>query len=248
MNHELHFIKMDEGKNMDRKRMLATFLILVFSGFFYINVNASETLEAGDWINYEVIITPILEGEITPISLKLEFVSIEGTNITMQTTLILSDGEKWKDTTNINIASDSSSGLIIPPNSDIGDSININGYGNVFIESITQLKYVGINRTTVYATYKNFTDSLANFWDKETGIILEQNITKNELTTFLKIMDTNIWSTRIDDNNIYLIVFCLVVIFGILITLSFLKIRKRRPQRHIHKRFGHTRYLLIFRR
>jgi len=168
---------------------------------------------------------------------KIEFINIEGTNLTIQTTKNLSDGDEWNQITTIDIVFGSNAGLIISSNLKIGDSVNISGYGNISIEGETTVIYTGVNRITVFASYSNSTDYLNCFWDKQTGIILEQNITKNESTTYFKVVETNIWETRLDDYPSYQNVFYLVIILTVvLIPLILLRMRKKRPRRLIRNR------------
>jgi hypothetical protein len=227
---------------MIRKITLVTCLALLFLGILCKSakvqiVEASGILESGGWIKYEVKINPILEGEVTPTLFKIEFISIEGTNVTIQTTMYLSDGDEWNQITTIDIVSGPNAGLIIPSNSKIGDSVNIGGYGNISIEGETTVIYTGVNRITVFASYSNSSDYLNCFWDKQTGIILEQNITKNDSTTFFKVLDTNIWETRLDDYPPYQNVFYFVIILLVVLTpLILLRMRKKRPRRRTRKK------------
>lgn len=195
-------------------------------------IEASSIIEAGSFVRYEVAITSILEGVVTPTGVNFEFIDIDGTNATISSTIYFSDGEQWDSTTTFDIESGSSTGFIIPSNSKIGDSIPIDGYGNISIEGETTSIYTGVNRTTVFTRYSNSTDSLVYFWDKPTGIMLEQNSTKFESTMFWKIIDTNIWQTQQNDyspyQNIIYIVIMLVVILSLII---YLRIRKKRPRR-----------------
>lgn len=216
---------------------MAICLVLVFFGMLcqstsIMVIEASSIIEAGSFVRYEVAITSILEGVVTPTGVNFEFIDIDGTNATISSTIYFSDGEQWDSTTTFDIESGSSTGFIIPSNSKIGDSIPIDGYGNISIEGETTSIYTGVNRTTVFTRYSNSTDSLVYFWDKPTGIMLEQNSTKFESTMFWKIIDTNIWQTQQNDyspyQNIIYIVIILVVILSLII---YLRIRKKRPRR-----------------
>jgi hypothetical protein len=173
-----------------------------------------------------------LKEKLPPTGFNFEFITIDGTNATISSTIHFSDGGEWDSTTTFDIVSGSSTGFIIPSNSKTGDSIPIDGYGNISIEGETTSIYTGVNRTTVFARYSNSTDSLLYFWDKPTGIMLEQNSTKFESTMFWKIIDTKIWQTQQNDyspyQNIIYIVIMLVVILSLII---YLRIRKKRPRR-----------------
>jgi hypothetical protein len=195
-------------------------------------IEANSIIEAGSFVRYEVAITPILEGEVTPTGVNFEFITIDSTNATISSTIHFSDGGEWDSTTTFDIESGSSTGFIIPSNSKIGDSIPIDGYGNISIEGETTSIYTGVNRTTVFARYSNSTDSLLYFWDKPTGIMLLQNSTKFESTMFWKIIDTNIWQTQQNDYSPYQnIIYIVIMLVAILSLIIYLRIRKKKPRR-----------------
>ena len=222
---------------MSRQILVAICLVLVFFGMLCQStsikvIEASSIIEAGSFVRYEVAITSILEGVVTPTGVNFEFIDIDGTNATISSTIYFSDGDEWDSTTTFDIESGSSTGFIIPSNSKIGDSILIDGYGNISIEGETTSIYTGVNRTTVFARYSNSTDSLVYFWDKPTGIMLEQNSTKFESTMFWKIIDTNIWQTQQNDYSPYQnIIYIVIMLVAILSLIIYLRIRKKRPRR-----------------
>lgn len=222
---------------MSRQILVAICLVLVFFGMLCQStsikvIEANSIIEAGSFVRYEVAITSILEGVVTPTGVNFEFIDIDGTNATISSTIYFSDGDEWDSTTTFDIESGSSTGFIIPSNSKIGDSIPIDGYGNISIEGETTSIYTGVNRTTVFARYSNSTDSLVYFWDKPTGIMLEQNSTKFESTMFWKIIDTNIWQTQQNDYSPYQnIIYIVIMLVAILSLIIYLRIRKKRPRR-----------------
>ena len=195
-------------------------------------IGASERLEAGKWMKYEVTIAPLLEGEVVPTWIMFELISLEGTNATVRVTFHLSDGDEWDGLTNIDIVSGSSTGLIIPPNAKIGDFVHISDYGSLSIEGEGTSTYMGVTRTTVFASNSNSTASLTYYWDEQTGIMLEQNISKDEITTNWKIMDTNIWQTRLNVYPPYQnILYFGAILAVILASIFFLRRRKKSRRR-----------------
>ena len=94
---------------------VAICLVLVFSGMLCQSTNikvieANIIIEAGNFIKYEIMIIPILEGEVTPTWIKFEFINIDGTNATISSTMHFSDGHEWDSITTFDIASGSSTG------------------------------------------------------------------------------------------------------------------------------------------
>lgn len=226
---------------MSRKLALAISLTLVFLAVSGVetevqSVEAAETFEAGDWIKYEVTITPTLHGEITPTWVRFEFLSVEGTNATVEATMHLSDETEKIETMTADTVSGSDTGLIIPSNSKTGDSIYISNQGNLTIEDETTLTCTGVERTAVHASSSNSTHDFACYWDKQTGIMLEERNTINDTTTIYRVNDTNMWQTQSrerppDPTVLYVI----IIVAAIVVTLIFLRTRKK-PRRRTHRK------------
>lgn len=186
------------------------------------------SLETGNWVKYDVTIEPLLEGEVVPNWVLYEFMSLDGTNATVRVTIQLSDGDEWEGLTSIDIISGSHTGLIIPSNSVIGDSIHISDYGTLLIEGVSTSTYTGVLRTMVFASYSNSTTSLTYYWDEQIGMMLEQNITKDDITTNWKIMDTNIWQTKLNVHSPYQNILYIGMILAIILpSIFFLRRRKK---------------------
>jgi len=205
---------------------------LLWQGTTVEGVEVGAPIEAGHFIRYEITITPILEGVVTPTWMKFAFTTIEGTNATIQSTMHLSDGEEWDATTSFDMVSGSSTGVLIPANTTIGDAVLIAGYGMMVVEGETPSIYTGVQRTTVWARYSNATDSLVCVWDKPTGILLAQNSTKNEGTMRWKVLETNIWQTQREDDQPYqTLVYGGIVLGALLALVLYLRTRKKKSRR-----------------
>lgn len=190
-------------------------------------ITATGAVHAGDWIQYDVVITPILTGEITPTWIKLEFTSIDGVIASVRTVIHLTDGNEINEIGSINIESGSNTGFIIPANTSVADHIFIRGYGNISVADETTSVYTGVDRLIVSTHYSNATHALQIFWDKQTGLMLEQDITIEGSTTFMKISDTKIWQTHSLPTALYPIL-VLIVIFSVGILILVLVLRKRK--------------------
>lgn len=195
-------------------------------------IEANETIQIGNFVKYDVTITPTLEDEITPTWIRFEFIHLEGENATISAMMRLSDGTDWESVTNINMVSGSSTGLLIPPDVKIGDGFHIEGYGNVSIVGEQILHYTGINRTAVFTRYLNATDSISLYWDKRTGIMLEQNSTKNESTLRWNLVDTNLWQTQGTDNSLLQNSFYIgIILVATLLLIAYFRFRTKKPKR-----------------
>jgi hypothetical protein len=189
-------------------------------------IEAAGALQIGDWIQYEVSITPILTGEITPTLIKLDFINIEASIATVQTRIQLSDGNKITDVGLINIETGSNTGFIIPANTSVTDHVFIHGFGNLSIATETTSIYTGVDRLIVSAHYTNATHSLHIIWDKQTGMMLEQDITLYDSTTFMKILDTTIWQTQFSTALLYQIAIVIAIVSVGLLLVRYFRKRK----------------------
>jgi hypothetical protein len=225
---------------MTRKFVLAmslTFVLLGMCARVEVEARSAEaggTIKAGYWIKYEVTITPTLHGEITPTWVKFEFLSVEGTNASVQATMRLSDGTEKIEMMIIDIMSGSGTGLIIPSNSKTGDSIYISDQGNMTLDGETILTHTGVDRPAVYASFSNSGNYFNCYWDKETGIMLEQRNTIIDSTTIYVAKDTNMWQTQSNERSPDPTVFYVMIIaVAIVVAVIFFRTRKK-PRRRAH--------------
>lgn len=229
---------------MRRKFALTISLTLVFLAMLNVKVEvrcvkAGENFEAGDWIKYEVTITPTIQGEIIPVWVRFEFLGFEGNNATVEATMHLSDGMKTIETMTVDILSGSGSGLIIPSNSKTGDSIYISNLGNITIEDETTLNCTGVERTAVRAISSNSTHYFACYWDKQTGIMLEEHNTIDDTTTIYRVEDTNIWQTlSLENSPDATVLYVIITVMVLIVALTFLKMRKKKPRRRTKRKIS----------
>jgi hypothetical protein len=189
-------------------------------------IAASKRFTIGDWIQYEVSITPILTGEITPTLIRLEFIDIADSIATVQELIQLSDGSEISDVGPINVETGSNTGFIIPAQTNVTEHIYIRGYGNLSIATETTSVYTGVGRLIVSAHYTNATHSLHIIWDKQTGMMLEQDITFNQSTTLMKILDTNIWQTQSSTTLFFQIIIIIAMASGGILLLRYFRKRQ----------------------
>ena len=225
---------------MSRKLALAISLTLVFLAMLDVeievqSVEAAETFEAGEWIKYEVTITPTIQGEITPIWVRFEFLSVEETNATVEAKMLLSDGVEETETMTVDTVSGSDTGLIIPSDSKTGDSIYISNQGKITIEGEATLTCTGVERTAVHASSSNSTHYFAGYWDKQTGIMLEELNTIDDTTTVYRVIDTNMWQTRsLENPPDATVLYIITIVAATIVALTLLGTRKKKPRRHIN--------------
>ena len=180
-------------------------------------------VKAGDWIKYAY---SYRESPETPYTewIKVEFLSVEGTTVTIRGTIHLSDGTEQNETFTVDIADhmslshapvfDTLSGFVILANSTVGymawigmtdgkPCARIKPPPHLFtccgsgIEGETERTYAGTSRTVVYAKYSTYVieyGPLTCYWDRQTGVLVEVCNTRSDGWT-AKAAETNMWKT-----------------------------------------------------
>jgi hypothetical protein len=198
----------------------------------FVSVEAGDVgIKAGDWIKFEYAITGLPAGQPYIKWSKLEFLSVEGTNATVRSTMHGSDGTEQSDTASVDVVSGGGvpgfSRGIISANLTTGDSFYITGYGhviNVTIEGETTKTYAGANRTVVYASFTRDEAQLTYYWDKLTGVVVEAYIADSGITATIKATDTNMWESTTVRMPWWPWILVAVVMVGLVIFL----VRRRR--------------------
>jgi len=153
-------------------------------------------VKTGDWITLTYTFTGLPAGTPYPEWYRAEFLSVTGTNATVQTTLHMSNGTEQTETISVDVM-DGGFDLVIPANSTAGNIIYISGYGNVSIVGETTRTYAEGSRTVVYANISQWGTQLTYYWDKLTGILVEAYVISGGVTATIKATETNLW--QVDD-------------------------------------------------
>jgi hypothetical protein len=197
-------------------------------------------VKAGNWIKVEYTITGWPSGQPRPEWLKVEFLSVEGTNATVQVTMHMSDGTEQNATVPVIIGAGGGeafglSGLVIPANMTAGYSIYLSGYGNVTIAGETTGTYAGASRTVVYASFSQYGILIKYYWDKETGVMVEASTTSGGVTATAKATETNMWQAApfglpFEPTYLYILAALVIIVVG---TAAFLVRRKKKPPEEV---------------
>jgi len=176
---------------------------MLTSGLYIQPVKAGGTVgvKAGDWIKCTYTISGWPSGTPYPEWLKVEFLSVEGTNATIRVTMRMSDGTEQSDTMTVDVAAGGGtfqglSGFVIPANCTTGDSIYMTGYGNVTIAGEATGTYAGASRTVVYASFSQYGTQLTYYWDKQTGVMVEASTISGGVTGTAKATEINMWQAE----------------------------------------------------
>jgi parallel beta-helix repeat protein len=195
---------------MLRKTVSAIMLVSVLVSTLMLAVNIQRVeaggtvgVKAGDWIKITYTITGWPVGQPYPEWLKVEFLTVEGTNATVHVTMRMSDGTEQSDTMTVDVAVGGGtfqglSGFVILANCTTGDSIYITGYGNLAIAGESTRIYAGASRTVVYANFSFQENQLTYYWDKHTGVMVESSAIYPQLnvTATAKATETNMWQSE----------------------------------------------------
>jgi hypothetical protein len=154
-------------------------------------------VKVGDWIKLEYWFSSWPADQTYPVWLKLEFISIEGTIVTVRYTQHLSDGTEQSDAAPVDIAYNSEvpllAGMVIRADRTRGNYVYMAGYGNVSIQDEAIETYAGASRTIVYASFWPGEAKVTYRWDKLTGVVVELSSTSPDYTATAKATETNMW-------------------------------------------------------
>jgi len=201
-------------------------------------------VKAGDWIRYDYTIAPLPSLPVPVMQwVKIEFLSVETPVTTVRVTTHMSSGAEGNATVTWNVTSgggfvgSSISGLIIPSNSQVGNTVFMMGYGNATIAGETTRTYVGASRTVVYTSYLQPINDIqyTYYWDKETGVMVEADLVGTgeggfEQTATVKVTGTNIWQAQFSGFPIDPTVFYAIIIVAIAIVagVAFFAVRRKK--------------------
>jgi len=209
--------------------------------FVTVTVSAPPGLQvgvkAGDWIKCTYTISGWPSGTPYPEWLKVEFLSVEGTNATVRVTMHMSDGTEQNATVPVDVVAGGGtfqglSGFVIPANCTTGDSIYMSGYGNVTIAGETTGSYAGATRTVVYASFSQYGTQLTYYWEKQTGVMVEASTISGGITGTAEATETNMWQAApsgLAIEPIYLYILAASVIIIVVGAAAFITRRRKKP-------------------
>ena len=199
-------------------------------------------IKAGDWIRYDSINRGQLPFPPVTAWSKVEFLSVSSPMATVLVTMNRTDGTEKVNTNSIRVAFDNQSsggfsGFIIPTDLDVGGVFRVSGWGNVTITGETTRTYAGASRTVVYAPYGSEAGSSSqnssgvetiSYWDKQTGIFLEEITTAPNYTMSFKATTTNIWAASSSGGFKWQILGAIAIPVAGVITVTALLMRRRK--------------------
>ncbi len=214
---------------MNRKlALLMSWVIVLICIIVHATVSAeiSVGVKAGDWIEYNFVFTGTPPYSPYPTWARIEVKSVQGTTVIITVTVKYSDGTQETDPLTEDLETGVSDLFIIPANSNNGDTFyHKGGYGNMTISRVEERTCAGAKRTVVYAN----ASQIELYWDKTTGVFVEEYQWGDSYTMTVKSDKTNMWQAEfwfpIDPALFYVLI---IVAIAIVVTVAFFIIRRRR--------------------
>ena len=191
------------------------------------HAHASVGIKSGDWVKYAVTSTgnppDVYAFNVTWI--KIEFVNVTGTNLTFLGTLQLQNGTEINETGTLDMTT-ANSFLLIPANSEIGDTIHL-GASSTVIAGETTRSYAGASRMILNASVSEQEGNITYFFDKQTGVAVEIYSNYSDYTISLVLTETNLWSGGFLGLEWWAWV-TITVVAAIIVVVIILVLRRRR--------------------
>jgi hypothetical protein len=210
--------------------------------------NQTVGVKAGDWIKYDYNIIGAPQEALMPASMKVEILDVEGTTVTLQLTIKLSNGTENSEMLTLDVTRtlDYDTGgtfdtffgfqFVIPANSPARYGVDFiyvtllnQGLAGTNDVGETTRECAGGNRTVVYATF-NYQGGrygqLRFYWDKHTGVMVEASNTLDSMTVKATATQTNIWEATTIEMQWWLWVVIAVAVVAVAFAVYRLKKRK----------------------
>ena len=163
----------------------------------------------------------------------MEFLNVSEPTATIQFTMHRTDETEQTGTRSINVASDSQtssgfSGFVITTELNVGDVFRVGGWGNVTITGETTRTYAGASRTVVYAPYSQSGVQTISYWDKQTGIFVEETTTSANYAMSFKATETNMWNAALFGRFDWQLFAIIIIPVAGIIAATLLILRRRK--------------------
>ena len=223
-----------------------TLIIILFFAFSIASVsalgNSSFGGKSGDWAEYELQDEMQVEsGESSNYFARIDFLSVEGANVTVNATLYTSSFTISNETKTIDLTSQNANDDImlepmfnarvyfIPAELNITDPVYLGQvFGTQNITGQTTNSYAGADRTVVFTNFTLQGNNYYFYWDKQTGVLTEGLKYIGATYTDVLVTDTNMWSPPIIWPVLLWVAIALAIVLGI---LSSRRISKRAPRK-----------------
>ena len=178
-----------------------------------VSVGVSE----GDWVEYSIEYTGSPPVDY-PAWIRVEVLSVQGTNITVEATRELVNGTTDTHSVTANLATGAPDLFVIPANLDDGDKFFHEDVGNITIGGVHDGVYADIKREIIIAPVVQ----ILFRWDRATGVLVEATQSSSEFTQHLMLDKTNMWQAQqlgfsIDSTGLYALLIATVAIVAVVV-------------------------------
>ena len=215
------------------KTMLLSFLILGLLSTMILagltpNIQKAKAevvvdVKVGNWIRMNYTVDG--SGYVYPEWIKVEILSVEGTDVNVALTMHMPNGTEADENLTLELGETShydtggnldtlfGFGFLIPANSTVGgDYVYITlldpsrAFMGKAIEGEASGIYAGANRTVIYTSFRYIGGRYGNspltyYWDKQTGVIVKTSATLGGMHVTAEITETNIWEGILDNGE-----------------------------------------------
>jgi hypothetical protein len=209
-------------------------IAILFFAFSITSVSALPSSsfggKSGDWIEYELQDEMQVEsGEPSSEFARIDFLSVEGANVTVNATVYTSSLTILSETQTIDLTSQNAQddimlGLMfnarvyfIPAGLNITDPVYLGQvFGTQNITGQTTNSYAGADRTVVFTNFTLQGNNYYFYWDKQTGVLTEGLKYIGAVYTDVLVTNTNMWSPPIIGGVLLWVVIALAIVLGVL--------------------------------
>lgn len=193
-----------------------------------VSAEISVGVEGGDWIEYDFVWAGIPSSSPYLAGYRIEVLNVQGTTITLNGTLIYSDGTQETVTNYVNFQTGQlAAGFIIPANLQDGDKFYDDSVGLITVRA-ERRDYVGASRVVVWALLSSDDVESTVYWDQATGVLVEQDGSDVNIIA----SGTNLWQAEfwlpIDPTLFFILIIVAVVIVA---AVGFSMIRRQKKTR-----------------
>ena len=218
---------------MNKSKTLFVLVFFLSSMIIFLGIAVAQVevgVKQGDWIEYELY---LIQNELeTSGKYRLEVFSVQGNYVVMNLTLKYPDTSDEFDIVEGEVGQDFLQGWIIPSKLSVGDSFHEDGSSRYdeFVVTISGKKEItccGDKRQVVYSSDSQM-EGMTNYWDVETGMLLEATRQTDFSTYHIKAVNSNLWKNKSEGSDDTILIYGIgaSVVAAVAIGVFFLKIKK----------------------
>jgi hypothetical protein len=201
--------------------LMVCLAVLISVLFLTVSAEISVGVREGDWIEYQITLTGAIPEQHNVEKIKLEVLAVEGTRIEVNLTSIFTTGTQNTVTSTLYLETGQiGDAFIIPANLNSSDVFLEQYEGTIAIDGAEERIYSGAKRDVIYATISH----TLYYWDRSTGVLVEDISTYSDYTLTTKAERTNMWQPEIF--GLHPIAFIVLIVIAVVAVLAIFLILK----------------------